>query len=505
MLDNPNFDIENATCDRTFREEVFSLYPHLRESQNDARFFWHAMFSNRPAKNTRSKLYEIFKELPLPENSHWNLSQELEQQFKKWGHGKSQLICDEAKGKKDKNRKTRVYIHSHWPVETMGTLLAREKRTLPIKSERVYWLTGNKYHRPGSIARPEPVSATAEGKFIIQYLDGVGARNFCIDKFRYSKAAEHIDNTRDDTILDDTLCHLKAIGDLPRPLYFQRETSSRVFARGSSLQGISSDIRAVLFPHWIDLDLKNAHLAIVAKILKLDDVRDSLNDKSFSLWNDLTHRYSNTEDVKLISGNVINSIETKHTTQDTPIYGKNIDILALGPAPPPDTELLYNETFKIPPILAAKSVFKVATYAMCFGANRGAVSKYLTNNLGQFGKDVFWETPLVASISAGVKDYIGSHGHNAGRDLALLAQAEELKIIHELYKLAATSKNFQIVLHSHDGVSIVPKSRQKRNRAVKICKDVVAEYCQEKAIPTWLEEKEASTVYVKKAKFGLSV
>lgn len=91
---------------------------------------------------------------------------------------------------------------------------------------------------------------------------------------------------------------LHAIKRNPKPVYSAREYTSRLFALGPSMTYLKSEVRQALTKGWIEFDLQNAHLAIIAKDWGIPELTSVL--KKGSIWDALGSSFPNlSEDKKL--------------------------------------------------------------------------------------------------------------------------------------------------------------------------------------------------------------
>jgi hypothetical protein len=67
----------------------------------------------------------------------------------------------------------------------------------------------------------------------------------------------------------------------PKPFYASQEGTRRLFAVGASITYLKKEIRKTLTKGWLEADLSNAHLAIIAKEWQLPELERILSEKSF--------------------------------------------------------------------------------------------------------------------------------------------------------------------------------------------------------------------------------
>lgn len=223
---------------------------------------------------------------------------------------------------------------------------------------------------------------------------------------------------------------LLAVRDMWKPFYIpltkEGTKTPRIF--GSELTFMPSVIRRALYPNWIDFDLKNCHLAIIAYLFDAPLTQAFLQTGQ-SFW----------------------------------------------------TEIMDYMHIEYEKRRQAKEFFKVALYSIVFGKSKTYVQETLKDDLACRG--VWWDKefvkhPIVQEIAKVVdvakKSIKENNGMKSaygwielGEDkvdsiLSCVVQSYELAIITSCYKLAmrereARNNDFDIVLHQHDGFSILPK------------------------------------------------
>jgi len=82
---------------------------------------------------------------------------------------------------------------------------------------------------------------------------------------------------------------LSQIRQCRQPFYGPVEKSTRVFPRGASLLNLSRDFRDPLLSHWGKIDLRQAHLRVVAKLWDMPELLTFV-DASESFWTALAQQ-----------------------------------------------------------------------------------------------------------------------------------------------------------------------------------------------------------------------
>lgn len=265
------------------------------------------------------------------------------------------------------------------------------------------------------------------------------------------------------------LAILNSVLDYPKPIYYPVNGCYRLYASG--LQFLKSDIRHVLYPKWIELDLKSCHLAILASLLKLEHTTTLLKS-GVNLWSHILSEICS-------------------------IYA----------------EITYS---------SIKKVIKTTIYAICFGASFYSVGTIFKSELAATGEipsediKILWKrfknVLIIRELTEATqiwrdtlfkdKYYVDPFGNeyplSNEKDVRTacfnICSAYELMLIHPIYQEAIeeTKKNkplFRVMLHSHDGVSISLAKPHLLKPVVKRLTQAVQEKADELNIYTTLEHK----------------
>ncbi len=221
---------------------------------------------------------------------------------------------------------------------------------------------------------------------------------------------------------------LRKIENMPLPFYYPGKDPStktpRIF--GTAMQYLSKDIRKVLCPGWIDLDLRNCQLAIVGGIFQIASVQEVMKSGK-SIWPELLE-YMECPD------------------------GKQKQM---------------------------KDYLKKGLYSMIFGMRKDNVENQIAENFENVSleknktftdyhilRDVdeaLKNARRMIKIDGGMESAFGDMEYRRGEDIdsfvACLVQTYELDIIGAIYDVAAKEKKscnetFRIRLHQHDGLAI---------------------------------------------------
>lgn len=269
----------------------------------------------------------------------------------------------------------------------------------------------------------------ADQQLIADYLNGLKYNLFDVKPHFYDALdlATRLD-TENGTHQHEHVRTLLDIRDMPKEFYtpIAESKSARVF--GTSLQFLQSDIRRALYPEWVELDMKHCHLSIIAYLFDTPLTRDFLeNGRSF--WTDA------------------------------------MDFMEI------ETDKYH----------IAKPSIKTCLYSIVFGMEPYKAQNKLDAELKalkvQWHND-FIAHPIVVEVSdavdiakesikahhgmAGAYGFISKGTDDAKSILSCVVQSYELALIAPIYRIALEEREskhvtFDIVLHSHDGVSILVK------------------------------------------------
>lgn len=254
--------------------------------------------------------------------------------------------------------------------------------------------------------------------------------------------------------------YLHSIEERPQPIYVgsRNRNTIRLFELHMGLQGIESNIRGILTQDWIEMDLQNAHLAIVAKVWDIPEVKEYLSTGK-SIWESL-------------------------------LPYMNIDI---------------KDTF-------SKSIIKRFLYGCVYGMSKDTLEKNMLSQLGQEKHKAFMSHPIIEAVlkartkrikdirnKGGVITHLGEEIHliryqdedNKWVDtvLTILSQEAsefEMLLLEPILDLSKSSNDFYITLYQFDGVSIHLKNVSKKDYILKRIKKAVDKRAKELDILTTL-------------------
>lgn len=345
-----------------------------------------------------------------------------------------------------RDKRARTVSSRGLPADVVASWDAMNADVLRGSTELVDMFSGRKWTRQreadhqrleaaaiGAAARA--VDASPLTLDIIDYQNGLAPHAFSrAVKTHLAEAVSVAESLPDSVSRQRALTYLARIAVRPKPLLRAVADSPRPFGTGMSLLGVKSSVRRVLTQGWVDYDLKNAQLAIVAREWGIEELQAFLASGQ-SIWSFLT---------------------------------ESLDVPA-----------------------SAKPVLKTAVYSLLFGRPKGRISASLDAESGLPGLGQrFFSLPLMKvayrAREGQLKRVKSDHGgstslgktipipYGSGRPaewvagarsiLAQQAQAVELQLVHPVYVLARTTKAFDIMLYQFDGFTV--KYRDKRNCAL---------------------------------------
>lgn len=452
----------------SFREFVLDHYPVLRSNVAYRRLMGRLMCSPRRDSKSNGVLLDYRAVAVDMGLSHKTVE---------GGHAKTEafliefnkdVFCSNTPfwSKKDfRNNLCRVAQHT-FPTDLSSALYEALRNPLQINSD-VDFVTGRTFNRSNrSIARqkqgerPRQTEELVVQSTMLDYLNSLPSNSFAI---RNDDAGNAFDYAATKASEQSRNYHLRVLRMLcvnPQPRYglSQKNNTVRLFGRGVSLQTLSTDLRRLLYPRWIDIDLKQAQLAIVAKLWNIHRIGDFLRSGG-SIWDEL-----------------------------------------LGAIGVRSADRGYQE---------AKSLCKEALYATIFGASKTTIRSDYVRPLRQLGLEFagrildHWVFQEVQRAHKNQSKAARDSGHvrtcfdqlipvstaaDARSALAQQAQALELRLIYPIYQLARNTSEFSIMLHQHDGVSL--KFSRREASWLKRIQKAVRDEAESLGIPTWLEVKQ---------------
>ncbi len=330
-------------------------------------------------------------------------------------------------------RKCRV-AHVDWP-ECLVSAAERE-RTRTEREGLVYFVSGKTYHtkhrtRVLKEARQEAKALESgcqcpEAADMLAYLNSRPSNGF-------TDMLGHIDEARRVAVgiehsgkRNAALNALKSIESQPVPVYAPSpaDRTVRLFGLDGGLTSISRKVRAVLCQDWHHADLKNAQLAIIATLWGVSEVTEILESVD-SIWPELANHLGVDRDDDRFEEVKAGIKELLYSTifgmTEGNLYRKAIAELS--------------GLVEKPKRIFEHRLFKVLLEARTEHAAKLQEAGYATTC---FGKRI--KTKTNADVRSA---------------MAQQAQAVELSLIYPVYELVKeNTREFQVMLHLHDGVYI---------------------------------------------------
>jgi hypothetical protein len=270
-----------------------------------------------------------------------------------------------------------------------------------------------------------PVPACPEAAKIQAYLNNLHPRSFTAVLDHIDKAREYV-TTLDEPKRRSQLRVLECIRVCPQQMYAPSAAGRtvRLFGVQAGLTGASRAVRDILCQDWVKVDLKNAQLAIAAKLWDMPEIEEFLREHG-SIWPDL------------------------------------LTWIGVPPGSP-----MYEQV---------KAVCKEVLYATLFGMCVWGIQLRLAEGLQPLGvrsPGRLLQHRIMASLlqhrervmqqvleDGGVRTCYGEWLPAKNMDdvrsvMAQQAQAMELHLIYPIYELAAGTRDFRVMLHQHDGVAL---------------------------------------------------
>ncbi len=300
----------------------------------------------------------------------------------------------------------RVFIH------TMRKASDRNKRSLASEIETL--LLSAKY-------------ANVEQKAMADYLN---TRRYALYemKKRYKETLKLSISLDDATSKEHHMLLLMDIRDMQKPFYPPLRNSKSPRLYGTAPQFLTAKVRKLLYPHWIDLDLRSAQLAIIAYRFGATQIKTFLA-KHGSFWREAVN-----------------------------YLGLASDTVTYELAKPFIKKFVYSLVYGMTPLTAWYRLKKgIASLP------RNADATLLTHPLIREVITVVETAKRDIITKKGIEGAYGFIPFDAGDTpesiLACCVQSYELACIYGVYADALKrEKNdnvvYDIVLHAHDGVSI---------------------------------------------------
>lgn len=364
----------------------------------------------------------------------------------------------------------RVITHLEWPKKVQDALV-KERRMLTGKIGPVYFATGEavtekskEEHREYDrmLALDEMAMAHCyEAQQLLEYMNNLPAETFTIVTSNLDNAMKVAGKIKDETKRNRQYDILNSVFLQPQPYYKPTERTVRITSGNESVLRLTRDVRAEVTRGFIPVDLKNAQIAIAAKLWNIPSVEKMLQS-GVKVWD-----YLQTE--------------------------------------------LYTKGDKT----QFKGIMKQAVYALVFGMSQTHICKgtkkfkgldILLKDYGKTGKD-FLRLPLIADILKARKNafrqiYTNSGGTDAfgrfvptSKDVkvnsvaAQIMQSYELYLMYPVVRAARLTQEFKIVLWLHDEAYIHFVDPRRKDHWLSLIMKYVKENADQLGMYTELEMK----------------
>lgn len=455
------------TCSLIFRELLLELLPGLGRNKGHWRLFFKLLYSENNqtivSQERVAAYYEAKKDL---ENHKFSAIYYLEL----FQAEVAPLEIIEYSFVGGKAREVKIVL----PVEIL-TFREYELNGNYKGSLRVMVSDGSKFN-PKNIKKLEVEDMELvkpafyeEAVFIQNYLNFLPKACFANVVKRIDEAESHLCDRESDgsRIIKDVITqqiNLRTLAEQPKPIYSvtANGNTARLFAVNASLQGIHSHLRKYLTQDWVELDLSQAHLAIVAHLWNIPILHSFLKS-DHSIWESLLPHM----------GYAANDLKIKASVKEfiySLVYGMSQANLEANITADLSAEA-YKAFMSYPLIgeivkarkLKVKELTDAGTYTTTLGKT------YEIYNRQNFKTKEF-ET-------------------NVNSVLATEASEVELLLMYPIFKLASTSKSFKVLLYQFDGVSINVKDKSRIDSVIRAIQNEVTNTATLLNIPTKLEVK----------------
>ena len=308
-----------------------------------------------------------------------------------------------------------------------------------------------------------------EAKFIQDYLNKLPKKPFTEMAKNVWQAKSKVYDKDDEgnSIITDPAAQLRildCIKEQPKPIYSstKERNTARLFSVNVSLQYVHSHIRSFLTKDWVELDLAQAHLAIVATTWNIPVVTKFLK-KKINIWTSLL----------LWMEFDLADIKKKKALKQflySLIYGMSLTNLKedIDNAFYPGAYERFIEHEVIASILVARrrktrEISKLESY---------------TTPLGREFKVVHYKDKTTQKFESNINTIISAE-----------SSEYELMLVAPIFRLAAQPNIFKVLLYQFDGVSISARDKSRTKYVIKNIQKEVDKVAEQLGILTTLEVK----------------
>lgn len=356
--------------------------------------------------------------------------------------------------------------------ESFKLAIEEEKKDILLapKTGLVHYATGSKFNRIRHKAQMEQeseqdsevltkacTSVTDLQKKFLNYFNSLDTNSFSkiIDKnLQETIELAQTFNFTNESVRDRNFKLLDAIKMQPKPYYYAVDKSRRLYGLGSCIPYLKKELRRCLTKGWIEFDICNCHLAIIAIDWHIHELRDLL--KTTSIWTYLSDYY----DVE--SGK--------------PILKKAIYALVYG-----DSKTQIKADLKAGGMTEkqAEQFFKVPMIEKIYKSRQRQLKICTTLPTDCFGERIEVEMPRFA------------HDQKPARSiLAQKAHAVELRMLEPIVDFSKENENVMIAcLYQFDGFSAVCKQPSRMETHCHKLKKILDNHIKEMGYETFVEYK----------------
>lgn len=458
------------TCSASFRNSLLSIYPGLGNNQGHWRHLSRLLFA-KDYNSIPIGIHQILRDYEAYKDFIGHRMSSLKYINKFHKDVFTYFVSDYSI--KDHICRTATV---DFPDEVLE--LVKQELMSTSQKDRVLISNGNKVTRKtGAQLRKEDLSIcnhtlklvtiTPLANKLLTYLNHQPPNRFnkVVDRVPEAMEALIDKDSNGNFIIDfkehlDQMKILQFILDQPQPIYEPTISGNtvRVFQVNRGLQSIHSHLRHVLTQDWIEIDLQNAHLAIIAKLWNIPYIESKLNTGN-SIWSILM----------------------------------------------PDLELKGEND---------KDCLKTLLYACVYGMSFNNLTFMAESYFGTSKAKAFLSHPIIESIIEGkkrklkelssVEEYktildvihkplsYTKEGQFISNLLSIIAEEiseYEMLLLEPIFDYAIANHRIAITLYQFDGLSIEVRDKSRISRHLKVIRDLVNERAEQLNIHTKITVK----------------
>lgn len=473
------------TTSKAFREAFNNTYPALNLSLSYWRFMRYLIFGERD-ENTQLPLIDAFHVARAEgKDSSYNAKNYVAETFLL--NFQTKVMSKETfywSGWKYKQGLARV-AYVHFPEHIVG--LIEEERIMPCKN-RVYFDTGKKTSTTTCKVDRELIKQEAltyfdfaipEAKSLLTYMNNLSVRSFSklIDAnfdAAFKKALTIQDPIKKRVQIEVLLTLQEDLQPFYKPS--ERGHTDRIFPCNYSIPMLKREIRKEITKGWVEFDLANSQLAIVARTWGITEVEDFLKAGG-KIWKELFAHYGfNQTDLK--------STDIKKHDAIKDIFKTNLYSLIYGML---KFNVIKNVNDGFQQLGIEKAGYKFFTHPLIKSLYTAREAKL--KELSQLNQvDTIFGRQLLITGEITKKGTASKDRQKCIRSImAHQAQSVELYLLLPVIDLANTTDDFYITLWMHDGFSVNFTDKTKRDYWIRKIDEVITKNIQEIGVSTFLE------------------